>query len=179
MDSPTSKRQEAALAILRRVLDDAGSGNKAVLLIKARTGLDVTEWGLRKALQKGRVGDPLMKIAEALSKAAPAPTSQPANERAPQRSIVYDDPYPNRPPAVALLRGLIEDESVESLLSVRERTGDMAIEDWVNEGLRLQKERERIRTQRSEPAAPAPAAPLSVSPADLKARREKMKPRKR
>jgi hypothetical protein len=62
-----SGRQEDALRVLAAVREEAGSLQKAIIVIRERTGLSVTTEGLRKALQSKRVGKPLLEIADKLS----------------------------------------------------------------------------------------------------------------
>jgi hypothetical protein len=176
VDSPTSKRQQAALAILDTLLSEAGSLQKAALAVKERTGINITPEALRKATGQRKVGDKLIKIADALAKSPAHPTT--GSKESPKRTVVYDDPYPNRAPAVALLRGLVEPETIESLLSIRNRTGDMSIDEWVEEGLLTQRRRQKIREDLNQPAPPIPPPP-DLSRQALLERREKMKTRKR
>lgn len=173
MESPSSKRQQATLDILQVLVDAEGSLQKAAVAVKNRTGLDITPEAIRKALAKKRVGDKLIEVAEALSASPGRPSS---SSSVPSRALVYDDPYPNRPPAIELLRGKVDDETIRALLSMSNRVGDDTIEGWMMEGYRLQ----RLREKPPEPAPPKPIPePPDVSRKALLERRERLKTRKR
>lgn len=141
VESPEKKRQDAALEIFERVLREAGSYGKAANEIQTRTGASVSYEGLRKAIKAKRFGKHLLDVAERLSTAAPVRRAEPSS---PERRVEYDDPYEHRPAALALLRGKIDNETINSLRLVSNKAEELSVDDWVREGKRLQRVRDSI-----------------------------------
>lgn len=97
-------------------------------------------------------------------------------EATPKRFVVPDDPEPNRPAAIFLLKGKVDEETREALPLVSHKGPPLSIDEWYQKGLELDEIRKRPRTPK--PPDPPPAPP-PVSRGELLERRDKMKPRKR
>jgi hypothetical protein len=87
----------------------------------------------------------------------------------PVRVVEYDDPYPNRPPAIAALQGIVDAEVLTAMRSMATKTSEtLTTEKWIDVGRDLQRHRNRVREELAAPQTPLPAP--RVSPADLDAR---------
>jgi hypothetical protein len=184
------ERIKRAIVELERVREESGSLNKATTFILEKTGVSVTSEGLRRALARGVVGKSLANVGEKLATLPRSTTTTSATTSPSPSQIDTTDPYPNRPPAIASLRGLVDPETLDALRSVSNKGGDLSFDAWIKEGLRIQDLRAEIRRRYESPALPADPKPTTtidasapkVSDDDLAARaaeRAEEKKRKR
>lgn len=160
------KAQAKAIQTIGLLVEMSGSLQRACNEIMARTGQEITAEGIRKALKEKRVGEKLMGIATALESASQL------NSMGAMRFTEYEDRYPNRPAALALLVDKIEPATINALRLVSTKASEQFTTDqWFAEGLRLQIVRNGTPKLfgQDEPLPPGP----DLSPAALSARAKK------
>jgi len=157
---PDPERIKLAIAELERVRREQGSLNKAAMFILENTGVSVTSEGLRRALARGVVGKSLADAGEKLATLPRSP--MPTNAKTGMTPIDTTDPYPNRAPAIAMLRGIVDPQTLDALRSVSNKGGDLSFDDWIQEAKRIQRLRESLRREFAEPQA-SPASPAATA----------------
>lgn len=81
----------------------------------------------------------------------------------PTRVVAYDDPHPNRPAALAILRGLVDVETLEAVRSMATKAEKtITVDGWVDIGVDLQRSRNRARVELESARQPLPAPRVSA-----------------
>ncbi len=80
------------------------------------------------------------------------------------------DRYPNRPVAIAMLRGLVAPEAVDAVLAIRlpESTDDLEVEEWATRLDRIDLLRREFGQRRRESDSAMRAVPLELEAGDRK-----------
>lgn len=88
----------------------------------------------------------------------------------PSRTVAYDDPHVHRPTALAVLRGLVDAETIEAVRTMSTKsTKELSVDEWVDIGRDLQRTRNRVRTE-LESSREVPPTPNLSAPALAAAR---------